>query len=134
MTEVSTLRLRLLRGTYLLMAVGLALSIWPVLLAHEGPWRLWHGVGVSQLAALSPLALLGLRRPLAMLPLLFFELAWKSIWTAAVAFPMWRAGTLDAATTASLRESALGLILLPLVIPWRHARDRYLRRGAAQPR
>jgi hypothetical protein len=128
MAQVSKLRLWVLRGTYLLMTAGLALTIWPALLGHEGPWKLWHGVGVCLLAALSPLALLGLRHPLAMLPLLFFELVWKALWTAAVAFPMWRAGTLDAATTATFRECALGLILLPLVIPWRHAVDRYVKR------
>jgi hypothetical protein len=43
------------------------------------------------LGAVSALALLGLRYLLLLLPLLFFELAWKSIWLIVVAMPLWSA-------------------------------------------
>ena len=42
MSEVSTFRLYLLRGTYLLIVVGLGLVIWPALLHPVKAWTLWH--------------------------------------------------------------------------------------------
>jgi hypothetical protein len=93
--ELSLLRLYLLRAGYLLLVVGLGLSVWPPLL-HRAPWALtlcpWNGVGNSLLVALSLLAILGLRYPLKMLPLLLFEMTWKAIWLSAVALPVWLTG------------------------------------------
>jgi hypothetical protein len=50
------------------------------------------------LGAVSALALRGLRYPLQMLPLLFFELVWKPIWLIVVAVPLWSAHQMDAKT------------------------------------
>ena len=77
MTEVSALRLYALRAGYLLLVLGLGSQIWPAMIHHAMPWDLMHGVASSMLAAMSALAVLGLRYPLQMLPLLFFELMWR---------------------------------------------------------
>src|SRR5919199_400024 len=95
---VSVRRLNLLRAGYLVIAVGIALTKWPLLLDHPQPWPLFEGVETSMLVALSLLWFLGVRNPLRMLPVLLFEIGWKVIWTAAVMLPLWRAGQLDAAT------------------------------------
>jgi len=84
MSEVSTFRLYLLRAAYLFIVVGLGFEIWPGIFHHEKTWTLMHGVACSLLAAVSVLAVLGIRYPLTMLPLLLFELVWKSIWLIAV--------------------------------------------------
>ena len=73
MPEISVFRLYLLRAGYLLLVVGLGSTIWPTMF-HHGAWTLSIGVEKSLLAALSLLAVLGLRYPLKMLPLLFYEL------------------------------------------------------------
>lgn len=91
MSDVSTFRLYLLRAVYLLIFVGLAFDIWPQIIDHTSALPLWQGVGCSLLAATSILAALGLRYPLAMLPVMFFELIWKSIWLIAIALPLWSA-------------------------------------------
>ena len=46
-------------------------------------------------AVFDSLALLGIRYPLQMLPVLLFELAWKLIWVAAVVQPLWTAHQMD---------------------------------------
>jgi hypothetical protein len=125
MTDVSLWRLYALRATYLLIAVGLGLTIWPDILHHDKPWELMEGVVNSMLGAMAVLALLGLRYPLQMLPLLMFELVWKSIWLLVVALPAWSAGQMDAGISATAFACLMGVIF-PIVIPWRYVAATYL--------
>jgi hypothetical protein len=127
MTEVSLFRLYLMRATYLLIAVGLAFTIWPQLIHHPTPWPLWHGVGCSLLAATSVLAVLGLRYPLKMLPVMFFELIWKSIWLIVVAIPLWSAHQMDAENWETAQNCLMG-VFVPFVIPWRYVFANYLKK------
>src|SRR4249920_2984878 len=93
--EVSLLRFYLLRGTYLLVAVAMGAQIWPLVFHHRHWDDLMHGVTVSMLAAVTALCLLGLRYPLKMLPLLFVETVWKTVWVLAMGLPLWQAGQMD---------------------------------------
>ena len=129
MTEVSTFRLYVMRVTYLLVVVGLGIEIWPGLIHHEKAWALWCGVGTSLLAAVSVLAVLGLRYPLQMLPVLFFELVWKSIWLIAIALPLWSANQLDPGTWETIYACLMGVVLMPVIIPWPYVLANY----AAKP-
>src|SRR4051794_1934914 len=95
---VSLPRLYFLRLGYLVIAVGILLTKWPLLANHPDPWPLFEGVETSMLVALSLLWFLGLRYPLQMLPVLLFEVAWKLIWVAVVVVPLRRADRLDPAT------------------------------------
>ena len=126
MTEVSMIRLHALRAGYLLVGVGLAITIWPTLLDHAPNWPLMNSVVGAMLGALSLMALLGLRYPLQMLPILLFELAWKAIWLVLVALPLWWSGELDARATSTAVDCLVAVALIP-VIPWRHVVDRYVR-------
>ena len=68
MTDVSVYRLCALRAGYLLLAAGLAATVWPLLIDHSPQWPLMNGVVCSMLAAVSILAAFGIRYPLQMLP------------------------------------------------------------------
>lgn len=127
MSEVSALRLYLLRATYLLIAVGLGLEIWPGIIHHVKPWELMQGVVNCMLAAVSALAVLGLRYPLQMLPLLLFELTWKSIWLIAIAYPLWTAHRIDADTMETVQACLMGIIF-PIVIPWPYVLANYVKK------
>ncbi len=83
-------RLYLLRGGYLLIAAGMGMQIGSAYLAPHAPWTLSHGVMNAMLLALVLLSVLGLRYPLKMLPLLFWEMGWKAIWLLSVALPAWQ--------------------------------------------
>ncbi len=126
---MSLARLHLLRVGYLVMGVGLALTKWPAFIGRDEPWPLMEGVVECMLLAMSLLAFVGLRYPVQMLPLLLFESAWKLIWLAVVALPLWTAGQLDAATAE--KASSVGWVVIILaVIPWRLVLNRYvLQRG-----
>ncbi len=127
MNDVSLTRLYVLRATYLFVAGGLAFAIWPAILSHSPDWPLMNGVVACLLGAVSLGAVLGLRYPLQMLPVLLFELVWKLLWLGAVALPLWGAGQMDARTMQTVWECLLGVVLVPLVMPWRHVVDRYVR-------
>ncbi|PZN97569.1 MAG: hypothetical protein DCF31_00180 [Alphaproteobacteria bacterium] len=124
-TDLPPWRLNLLRVPYLLFVFGLGPVIWPSILDPATTWLLGRSIAVAMLGALSLLGVLGLRQPVAMLPLLFFEMAWKTIWLLRVALPATMAGTIDADTTQTMYE-CLPVLLFPLVIPWRHVWWRYV--------
>ena len=125
MTEVSLFRLYALRAGYLLIAVGVAATVWPIVINHSPQWPLMNSVACSLLAAVSVLAAVGIRYPLQMLPILLFEIVWKSIWLIAVALPLWSANQIDARTWETVRDCLFGAILIPL-IPWRYVISQYV--------
>ena len=117
-------RLYALRASYLLLVVGLGSVVWPGVIHHDKPWALMPGVVHCMLAAMSALAILGLRYPLRMLPLLFFEIAWKAIWLLVVALPLWRAHQMDADTLETTYECLLAAVFVA-AIPWGHVAARF---------
>jgi hypothetical protein len=125
--EVSVLRLNLLRAMYLLIAVAMGAQIWPLFLHSQLGVEHMKGVVRAMLAALTLLCVPGVVRPLKMLPLLFFELAWKTIWVLAIGLPLWSAHRLDADTAETLQATLMGVVLCPLVIPWGYVVRHYLR-------
>ena len=126
MSDLSVLRLYLLRAMYLLMAVGLGFTIWPGILV-PGDVSLMGSVVRSMLGALALIALWGLRYPVKMLPMLLFELVWKVIWVVAFALGPWMNGQLDVARRETLFECLLGVVLIPIVVPWGHVFRQYLK-------
>jgi hypothetical protein len=122
---VSLPRLYALRSGYLVIAVGLALVKWPLLVNHPQPWPLFEGVETCMLVALSLLWFLGIRYPLQMLPVLLFELAWKLIWTTVVVLPLWRSHHLDPATVFVF-YTCLVVVIPAAVIPWRYVVTHYV--------
>lgn len=131
MTEVSFIRLWVMRAMYLIMAVGIGLTIWPLILSHDPELPRMTGVALALLGTIGLLALLGLRYPLQMLPLLLVELTWKAIWLIAFAAPRWLDGTLDEGMRNTIFETSLGAILI-VVIPWRYLWANYVA-GAGDP-
>lgn len=126
MSEVSTFRLYLLRAGYLVIALGLVVMIWPGII--RPPENLSHMGAVvrSLLGAVSLLAVLGIRYPLKLLPLLFFELLWKSVWVLAFGLRLWSAGELGPDAEATLGDCIFGIILVLIVTPWGYVLRHYL--------
>jgi hypothetical protein len=127
MTEVSLFRLYLLRAMYLLIAAGLATTVWPDILSPSDLAAGPKSVIRALLGALALMALLGLRYPLQMLPLLLFELLWKVIWVVASAVPMWLGPGLDEYASETLFACLMGVVLVPIAIPWGYVVNHYLR-------
>src|SRR6202158_2132005 len=122
-SEVSLTRLYVLRAMYLLLVIGGAIVFVPQLIANEPGAR---GVSPSMLGGLWMLACFGLRYPLQMLPILLFELVWKTIWLIDYGLPQWRAGVHTTQFMEDFKAIALGVLLIP-IIPWGYVFRHYLR-------
>ena len=122
---LSVRRLNLMRIGYAVMGVGIAVRNWPLLVNRTEPWPLYEGVTKYMLVAMGLLALLGLRYPVKMLPILLFESAWKLLWLGAVAVPLWIADDMDAATS-EVAGAALWVVIILAVIPWRYVFSQYV--------
>lgn len=130
MNDVPLWRLQLLRAFYLLIAVGLATSFGPSMLQHTDEWGQRKGETAALLSGLAILCVWGLRYPLQMLPLLIFELVWKAVWLLAIAYPLWRNGAMTPAVEGTAVACLMGIVLTPLVLPWRHIASHYFRKPA----
>jgi hypothetical protein len=125
--DVSTFRLYVLRAMYAFMFVGLALTRWPgILNPPPGISNAGTVVG-SVLGAISLLALLGIRYPLKMLPLLFFELLWKLMWVLMWGLPLWSAQELAPDSEQTLISALVGVVLVPLAVPWGYVFKQYVK-------
>jgi hypothetical protein len=79
------------------------------------------------LAGIQVLAILGIRYPLKMIPLLLFELVWKAIWLVTIALPLWRAGQIDPGTAESIKACVMGVIISIIAIPWPYFMAAYVK-------
>jgi hypothetical protein len=124
---VSPLRLNLLRVVYFLIFLFTATQFWPLILTRKTPPTLMTGVSWCFFAALGLLTLVAVFRPLKMLPVMLFELAWKAIWTFGIGLPLWFSGHQTPELWESIKACGLGVLICPIVIPWRHVLETYVK-------
>ncbi len=125
MYPVSIIRVTVLRGMYAFIVVGLGVYLWPSVIDPATHWDLAQGEASCMLAAFSLVCLLGLRFPLQMLPILLWEVTWKTLWLAIVALPQWRAGHVEESLKPAIFACSM-VLLVYLAIPWRYLFSRYV--------
>ena len=129
MQQVSLFRLYSLRAVYFIIALGLVLVVWPSVIHPTETWTLTQGVVKCMLVAFSLLCMIGIRYPLQMLPVLFWELTWKIIWTLIVFLPAWRSGTLTEGIIGTAIECTV-VVIIPLAMPWRYVFAHYIKKDS----
>jgi hypothetical protein len=126
-SEVSMFRIYLLRVMYVFIAVGLAIQKWPGILNPPADIPHVGTVVGSVLGSVTLLAVLGIRYPLKMLPLLFFELVGKSMWVLMWGLPLWSTHQLTPERQETLIACIVGIVLVPLVMPWGYVLNQYVK-------
>jgi len=126
-TEISQRQLTLLRLPYGVLALGLGIVVWPYILHHDIVQA--HSVPASQsmLAALGALSLIGVFKPVKMLPLLMFELLWKFIFLVSFTIPLLVSGEPDSVSWENIWACATVIFFVPFM-PWRYIAKTYFRR------
>ena len=122
--ELSLLRLYIMRAIYFLIAFAEGSQVVPALFAHEPTAR---GVIVALLSGLCLLCVLGLRYPKQMLPLLLFEMAWKTIWFFAFGLPQYLSGQVPPTFGEDFKAITVGVVIMPFVIPWGYVWRHYVK-------
>jgi hypothetical protein len=125
---VATWRINAIRIIFLLMAVVMGSVVWRQLLFESADWSWERGLAKSMLAALALMSLLGVRYPLQMLPLMLYEMAWKTVWILAIALRAWLADKWNA-DIEELFFDCIGIVIAYFIVPWRYIWARYF----AQP-
>jgi hypothetical protein len=123
--QVSMFRLYILRGMYLFIVVGLGIFLWPSVLNPQKHWELMEGEASCMLAAFSLVCLLGLRFPLQMLPVLLWEVTWKTLWLILVPLPQWMAGHVDDSIKPAIFPISM-VVIVYIAIPWRYVFAQYI--------
>jgi hypothetical protein len=123
--EVALWRLYTLRLCYLILAGGIGTFFWPSIIHHTAEFAIAEGVRFSLLGGLGLAAVLGIRYPVQMIPLLLFELAWKGIYLAAFALPLWQAHQITDAMAEDIKSVLMVVVFVPL-IPWGYVFRNYV--------
>jgi hypothetical protein len=125
---VAKWRINAMRFLFLLMAVVMGSFVWSQLLFQSADWDVMRGLAKSMLAALALMSLLGVRYPLQMLPLMLYEIAWKTIWIILIAGRAWMAGKWTA-DIEGLFTDCIGIVIAYFIVPWRYVWARYFVQG-----
>ena len=123
-SRIALWQINLLRVGYLFMGGGLVVIKWPLLFEHR-TWGLAEGTVECMLVAMSVLALLGVRYPVRMLPILLFEVAWKLLWLGVIALPLWSQNKLQGATLNQTGR-IIWVVVIMAVVPWRYVLAQYV--------
>lgn len=122
---VATWRINTIRFLFLLMAVIMGGVVWRQLLFQSADWDVMRGLAKSMLAALALMSLIGVRYPMQMLPLMLYEVAWKTVWLLFIALRAWLAGKWTA-PIESLFFDCVGIVIAYVIVPWRYVWARYV--------
>jgi hypothetical protein len=115
---VYKINIYLLRLLYLLVVAFVGRDSWTAIFTHQGPWDHVKAVAFCVWAAYSTLSILGLINPLRMLPIVLFEIFYKSIWLIIVAYPLWSKNQLAGSPAEGMTQAFLWLPLPLLAVPW----------------
>ena len=58
---------------------------------------------------------------------LFYEFVWKAIWVVSFGLPLWLTDQLTADAADTMTACLLGVVLVPIVLPWGYVFRKYVR-------
>jgi len=125
MARVGLGRLYGLRAMYAFVAVGLGVFVWPGVFDPHVMWSLPQGETQCMLMAFSLMCVLGIRYPVAMLPVFLWEMTWKTLWLTIVAVPQWRSGHMSPEVADAAFACGM-VVLVYAAVPWRYVFAQYI--------
>ena len=115
-----------LRTLFLLMFLFVGFDSWSALLQHQGAWDPMRSAALCMFASYSLLSILGVFKPLKMLPIMVFMVVYKTIWLLFVAYPLWAAGQLAGSPVERMARIFMWVPLAIVAVPWKYVLDKYV--------
>lgn len=117
---VPLINIYLLRLLFTLMFLFLTYDSWAHILHHTGPWDPANSAAWFMWGSCSVIAVIGIRRPLRMLPIVLFEIVYKTAWLIVIALPLYQRNELTGTPAEGMADNFM-LVILPIVaMPWRY--------------
>lgn len=126
---VAKYKIYLLRLLFLLTILFVGKASWTYLFVYDGPWDPLHAMAFCVWAAYSTLSVLGLKNPLKMLPIVFFQIFYKGLWLVVVAYPLWVKNQLTGSPAEEMTYTFLWVVLPLIALPWKYAFKKYIYEG-----
>jgi hypothetical protein len=115
---VPAINIYLLRLLFTLMFLFLSYESWSHILSHRGPWENGNAAAWCMWGSYSVISIIGIRRPLRMLPIVLFEVVYKVAWLAVVAYPLWVKHELIGSPAEGMARVFVWVILPIVAMPW----------------
>jgi hypothetical protein len=117
---VPPINIYLLRLLYTLMFLFLNYDAWTHIIHHTGTWDPANSAAWFMWGSFGIIAVIGILRPLRMLPIMLFEIVYKVAWLIVIAWPLYQRNELTGSPTETMAHNFM-LVILPIVaMPWRY--------------
>ena len=123
---VRLINIYLLRLLYCLIFIFVGKDSWGFILTNIDSASPIEAVTWSVWASFSVMALLGIFKPLKMLPIIMLEILYKLIWLAVVALPLWQSNRLAGSSAEGLTYIFLFVVLPLVAVPWGYVFKTYI--------
>lgn len=124
---VRPINIYLLRALFLLMFLFVGYDSWSYILTHAGKWSTpMQSAAWCMFGSYSLLSILGVIRPLKMLPIMLFMIVYKSVWMIVVAWPLWSAGRLAGSPFEGMAQVFMWVPVAILITPWKYVWSEYV--------
>ena len=117
--RVPRISIYLLRLLFTLMFLFVTYDSWTHILNHTGPWDNVNAAAWCMWGSYSVISFIGILRPLKMLPIVLFEIVYKIVWLALVAYPLWVKNELIGSPAEGMTRVFLWVLLPIVAMPWR---------------
>jgi len=124
--DVYKINIYLLRLLFFLMFLVVGKTAWTHLLTFQGPSTPTEAVAWCVWASYSVLSVIGIIRPLKMLPIVLLEILYKGLWLLLVAYPLWSTNQLIGSPAEKMTYTFLWVLLPILAMPWKYAFETYI--------
>lgn len=123
---VRPINIYLLRTFSLLIFLFVGFDSVSAIVNHHGSWDPMKAAALCMFASYATLSVIGVFRPLKMLPLFVFVILYKSIWLAVVAYPLWAADRLAGSPAEGMAKVFVWIVLLIPAVPWKYFIRQYV--------
>ena len=117
---VPRINIYLLRILFTLMFLFVTYDSWTHILNHKGPWENANAAAWCMWGTYSLMSIIGIFRPLKMLPIVLFEIIYKIIWLVIIAYPLWAKNQLIGSPAEGMTRAFVWVVLPIVAMPWRY--------------